>query len=124
MTSISTRVGTVVTVVALAVGVPAASASAAIFPFALPARAAFPAGAAYPGLGTNATNPLSPCGIGAAPGESRSSGSNNQACVGAGLVFQGPQIGQIANVVGPTMIGPTVGATVIVTAGNAGPATG
>jgi hypothetical protein len=45
--------------------------------------------------------------------------NESQHCLGAGLSFTGPAIGQIASVIGPTIISPTVvGASIVVSAGN------
>jgi hypothetical protein len=43
-----------------------------------------------------------------------------QICVGSGLVFVAPAVGQIASVIGPTIIGPAVIGTLVNSAGSAG----
>jgi hypothetical protein len=47
-------------------------------------------------------------------------GTNNQICMagGGGLVFVAPAVGQVATVVGPTIIGPSQVGTVVVSPGN------
>lgn len=45
-------------------------------------------------------------------------GTNTYMCLGAGLTFVGPQIGQIASVIGPTIISPGFTGNVVVSAGN------
>ena len=70
-----------------------------------------------PGVGA-ATNGLgaSPCGTGVAGGMGSPSGPS--VCAG-GLTFVGPTTGQIASVVGPTIISPAVvGNTIIVSSGS------
>jgi hypothetical protein len=42
----------------------------------------------------------------------------SQQCLGAGLSFVGPAIGQIATVIGPTIIGPANIGTTVVSAGD------
>jgi hypothetical protein len=59
-----------------------------------------------------------------AEGQGGTGGTSAQACLGAGLSFIGPQVGQIASVIGPTIISPGfVGNNIVVAAGNgaAGP---
>jgi hypothetical protein len=112
---------------ALSVGVPAASAStlptpAFTFPtagFQLPTAFSFPTAAA--GGGTAAGN-AGPCGsTSASQGNGSVAGATAQTCLGAGgLSFVGPAIGQISSIVGPTIMGPAVGVTVIQSAGNVG----
>jgi hypothetical protein len=47
-------------------------------------------------------------------------GTITSVCAGTGLTFIGPQIGQIASVIGPTVISPAVvGNSIVVAAGNA-----
>jgi hypothetical protein len=98
----------------LVVAAPVASARAAIKPFA----GVTPGGQ---GIGVGAITPVSgACGIPTgAENQGGTGGTNNSDCLGAGLVFNGPQIGQIASVVGPTVIGPAVVGTSIVSAGDA-----
>jgi hypothetical protein len=46
-------------------------------------------------------------------------GTNNQICQSVGgPIFIGPQIGQVATVIGPTIIGPSQVGTVVVSPGN------
>jgi hypothetical protein len=88
---------------ALAVAAPVSGASAAIVPggVAQGGQANAPSGC----LGSNA-----PSGVGDA------GATVNQIC-GAGLVFVGPSIGQVATAIGPTIIGSTVAAPITVTPG-------
>jgi hypothetical protein len=72
-----------------------------------------------PGAGgvTN-TNAASTCGSASGNDtQGRVGTSTILTCQGAGLVFVGPATGQIATVIGPTIIGGVVG-NVVVTAGN------
>jgi hypothetical protein len=58
----------------------------------------------------------SPCGTGIAGGQGSPAGP---AVCTSGLSFVGPTIGQIASVIGPTIISPAVvGATIIVASGS------
>jgi hypothetical protein len=107
--------GAVLVVLALlVVAAPVASARAATNPFA----GVTPGGQ---GLGVGAVTPVSgACGIPTgAENQGGTGGTNNSACLGVGLVYNGPQIGQIASVIGPTVIGPAVVGTSIVSAGDA-----
>jgi hypothetical protein len=45
-------------------------------------------------------------------------GTESHVCLGAGLSFIGPAIGQIATVIGPTIISPGFTGTVVVSAGS------
>src|SRR5258705_466578 len=88
---------------ALAVAAPVSGARAGIVPggVAQGGQANAPSGC----VGSNA-----PSGVGDA------GATVNQIC-GAGLVFVGPSIGQVATAIGPTIIGSTVVAPVTVSAG-------
>jgi hypothetical protein len=115
----------------LAVGAPAAGATVG-----LPAQAGlgqYSALGPYSGLG--GSSGLWPSGgsaagvapVGTGPCASISTerqgptGENPvQICVGSGLVFVAPAVGQIASVVGPTIIGPAVIGTLVNSAGSAG----
>jgi hypothetical protein len=114
---------------ALSVGVPAASASAlptfATPHFTLPTTGfTFPAGGFS--IPVAAAGPVSGdgglCGAtSASQGNGSVGGTASQICLGAGgLSYVGPSIGQISSIVGPTVIGPSVGVTVIQSAGNVG----
>jgi hypothetical protein len=101
---------------ALAVGAPIASAS--------PVPTGFGGGVGGPlNLGPIGNNPAvawGPCGTPTgAEGQGGTGGTAQQSCVGAGLSYVGPAIGQIATVIGPTIISPGFVGTVIVSAGNA-----
>ena len=80
---------------------------------ALPARAEVvdPAVAVAPG------DACSPATIGS-PNQS-TGGTENEICQGGGgIAFVAPAIGQVATVVGPTIIGPSQTGTVVVSPGN------
>jgi hypothetical protein len=99
---------------ALAVGVPAAGASALPFPTGFAGFQAPIAGLSTPGLSA-----AGPCGAAVAnEGQARTGGTSTQACVGAGLSFIGPQVGQVATVIGPTIITPAFVGVSIVSGGN------
>jgi hypothetical protein len=67
-------------------------------------------GVPFGGPGINNTSIPGPCGTSSSAG----------ACVGAGLSFIGPSVGQIASVIGPTIISPAVvGNNIAVSAGDA-----
>jgi hypothetical protein len=101
---------------ALAVGAPTAGAS----PVPTPDWAPF--GGPGQGLGPIGDNPataVGPCNTPTgAEGQGGTGGTSGQACLGAGLSFIGPSIGQIASVVGPTIIGPAFVGNMVVSAGN------
>jgi hypothetical protein len=117
--------------VGLGIGAPIPSASAqsvgapaAIPTAAVPSSVGLFAGIPFGGLGAGVNSAAGPCGISVGPqGQAGTGGTSYQNCLGAGLVFNGPSIGQVASVIGPTIIGPGVAATVVVSAGNgvAGP---
>jgi hypothetical protein len=87
-------------IAALAIAAPAADAQ----PFA--------PGAGLGGAGAGA------CGqLGSGP-DSGLAGVNTQTCLGSGLVFNGPSIGRIATVIGPTIITPGGVGAVAVSAGS------
>jgi hypothetical protein len=78
---------------------------------ALAATAALAVGA--PAAGAEV---VGPCGTSTIDGQGRTGGTATQMCAGAGPSFTGPSIGQIATVVGPTIVSP--GGISIVSAGN------
>jgi hypothetical protein len=108
-------VGALAATATLAAGAPAAGASTASsdqFPGAT-------ALAPYPGTATGGNVIPGPCGNAVAgENQGRTGGNDIEACVGAGLSFIGPTIGQIATVIGPTTISPAVVGGSIVSAGN------
>jgi hypothetical protein len=66
------------------------------------------------------TSTLGPCGTTAGPeGQGGPGQTNNQICMGSGLLSVGPSSGQVARVVGPTVAGEAVIGTLIVSAGDA-----
>jgi hypothetical protein len=84
---------------ALAVGAPAAGA------------ATFP-GWTFPDAGSGGLV-VQPCGEATAEGQGSTGHVAISACLGSGLSFIGPSIGQISTVIGPTIIGPaTIGVSV------------
>ena len=112
----------------LGAAVPAASASS----FAMP-HFAFPTGgwtlpasftpASIPSPGGVVAGDAGPCGStsSAAGNAGAVAGATAQVCLGPGaLSYVGPAIGQISSNVGPTIIGPSVGVSVIQSAGNVG----
>jgi hypothetical protein len=101
-------VATLASIAVLAGAAPVASAS--IFPGATPVPVAVGNASITPGA----------CGESRGPEFQAATGETaNAACLGAGLSFIGPSIGQIASVVGPTIVGSPVIGTLIVSAGNA-----
>jgi hypothetical protein len=116
---------------ALALAAPVSGASAAVLPTALPLpTAGLPIPAALPTLpvgglgglgGINAlggsTNGTAGCVGTNRPSVGGNNGSTSAQTCGAVLSFSGPQIGQIAAVIGPTIIGSQV-AQVVVSAGS------
>jgi hypothetical protein len=80
----------------------------------------FPAGGNVGPIGNNPATALGPCSSpSGAEGQGGAGHVENQTCVGAGLSFTGPAIGQIATVIGPTIISPGFAGTVVVSAGSA-----
>jgi hypothetical protein len=116
----------VVTIGTLAVAVPVSSADALTWPSGF--STAFPAGwtgtAAYAGVvNTPVSTPTVGgqagsfgCGSNTPSGNGPAGGNTNQAC-GTVLSFIGPSVGQVATVIGPTIIGATVLAPITVSAG-------
>jgi hypothetical protein len=86
---------------ALAATAPVSDAQTAVLPFALPA---FPAGAVLGGNQISST----PCVKTNRPAVGATNGSSSHDSCGLLLSFGAPQIGQIATVIGPTIIGGTV----------------
>ena len=84
--------------------------------------ASFSTGAAAPGVGNpnsgNASSADGPCGASVSGGGGTAGYAASQNCLGSGLVFVGPAIGQVAAVIGPTIISPGFTGTVNVSAGN------
>jgi hypothetical protein len=97
-------------VAALAVSAP--SAGAATWPSFAGYSSLVPAPAALP------ANAVGPCGTVSQEGQGRASGNEASVCQGAGLAFIGPSVGQVATVIGPTIISPGFVGTVITTAGG------
>jgi hypothetical protein len=100
---------------ALAVGAPVAGA------ITWPTSAGLPAlSAAFPvaGVPAAAGQAVGPCGTISDEGQGRASGNEASVCQGAGLAFIGPSVGQLATIVGPTIISPGFVGTVILTTGN------
>jgi hypothetical protein len=93
----------------LAVGAPAAGA--ATWPGFPAAPSIVPGAAGLPG------NAVGPCGT-VSEQSQPASGNAAAVCQGAGLAFIGPSVGQIATVIGPTIISPGFVGTVITTAGS------
>jgi hypothetical protein len=105
-----TSVAAAAAIAALAVGAPVAGA------FTWPPSAGFPAvSAAVPAAAGQA---VGPCGTISDEGQGRASGNEASVCQGSGLAFIGPSVGQLATIVGPTIISPGFVGTVILTTGN------
>ena len=61
---------------------------------------------------------VGPCGTVTGGLDSGLPGVTNASCLGAGLVFNGPSVGRIATVIGPTIISPGFVGVVGVSAGS------
>ena len=112
----------VAVIAALAVGAPAAGASAfpaGVIPTWLDGTAA--AGVTLPGGGNSAVA-SGACGgtSTAGQGQNNTGGTTSLHCLGGGLSYTGPAIGQIATVTGPTITSPAVVGTAIVVSGGNG----
>ena len=104
MSTRTTRAAVLVATVGLSLCVPALPA------FAQVVEPIAPGAALAPGA-------CSPAIIGS-PTQS-TGGTENEICQGGGgLAFVGPAIGQVATVIGPTIIGPSQTGTVVVSPGN------
>jgi hypothetical protein len=68
------------------------------------------------GQGGQANAPAGCIGANAPSGIGDAGATSNQIC-GAGLVFVGPSIGQVATAIGPTIIGSTIVAPITVSPG-------
>jgi hypothetical protein len=93
-------------VAVLALAAPVSGASAAFTPIGMPGV----------GQGGQANAPGGCVGANAPSGIGDAGATSNQIC-GAGLVFVGPSIGQVATAIGPTVIGSTVAAPITVSPG-------
>src|SRR6266513_3132805 len=51
-------------------------------------------------------------------GQGATGGTNNEVCQGSGVIVLGPQVGQVATVIGPTIIGPSTVGVVNTSAGG------
>jgi hypothetical protein len=106
---------------AIGVSAPAAGASTGPVPqFAFPT-----AGFSAPTFGLPAGgsgNVLGACGASTGPqGNGATGGTAVQVCQAPGaLSYVAPAVGQISSIVGPTIIGPAVGVSVIQSAGSVG----
>jgi hypothetical protein len=104
MRSTRTRLAAVAaTTAALALAAPVGSAGAQVPGDVVPVE----------GLPGGCPSTISPSGIGDA------GATQSQVC-GAALSFVGPSVGQVATVIGPTIIGGVVNAPVMVSAGSVG----
>jgi hypothetical protein len=92
---------------ALAVAGPVSGATAAFPPIGVPGAV---------GQGGQANAPSGCVGANAPSGIGDAGATSNQIC-GAGLVFVGPSIGQVATAIGPTIIGSTIVAPITVSPG-------
>jgi hypothetical protein len=107
-------VGTLAATAAVAVGAPAASAST-LSSGQLAIPTAF---APYPGGAIGGNVIPGACVTAPAEGQGRTGGNDIEVCMGTGLAFVGPASGQVATVIGPTIISPAVVGGTIVSAGN------
>jgi hypothetical protein len=120
MTPIRTSLVAALAVAAvLAVVAPAASASTAptrqfSIPTAFARYQTTPVSLSIP-TGIPAGSCTTPSGI---EGQGRVGGNDIYSCIGAGLSFIGPSLGQISTVIGPTIISPGFAGNVIVSGGN------
>ncbi|HYZ27525.1 MAG TPA: hypothetical protein VE570_00600 [Thermoleophilaceae bacterium] len=80
----------------------------------LTALAAAPAAGAQGPIGAA----VGPCGTATGGPDSGLPGVSQSSCLGAGLVFNGPSVGRIATVIGPTIISPAFAGVVGVSAGS------
>ena len=62
--------------------------------------------------------PNAPCSTDSNEQQGATAGTANSVCQGSGLSFIGPSVGQVATVMGPTIIGPADVGTVVVSAGD------
>lgn len=97
----------------------ALAAAMGVFAFTAPVSSAtiFPWPTALPGSNSVGGQAGSfGCGSNAPAGNGPAGGTTVQSC-GSVLAFVGPSIGQVANVIGPTIIGATIVSPVTVSAG-------
>jgi hypothetical protein len=72
-----------------------------------------------PVAGASASLDNGPCATGDTPSQQGATGgTTNSICQGSGVVFVAPSVGQVATVMGPTIIGPSNVGTVVVSAGD------
>lgn len=106
MTSSGPRVAALIAAtVTLATGVAPADAAPSVAPSPTP-NALLTPGESYP------------CGTIVIGDQGETAGTEAKVCLGAGLAFVGPAVGQVSSVVGPTIIGPGVVGQVIVSSGS------
>jgi hypothetical protein len=94
---------------AVALGAPVSGASAATFPpftFPLPATGALPLSGGLAGVNTAGTS--AGCAGTNRPSIGGNTGSTSAQTCSAVLLFNGPQIGNLSSVMGPTIIGSTI----------------
>ena len=104
---------------ALAVGAPAAGASAPIPLGGFGSSGGLSAGSGFGPQSTGAGTATSGCGPAAGSQLLGRTGGQNATICNAGLVFVGPAVGQVSTVIGPTIISPAVvGNGIIVSAGS------
>ena len=113
-------VATLVATAALATTGPSARAQSVVGPGTLPGVGATPGALGYGGGGdTMASGAAGPCGTANGNIDQGPAGQQvTQVCQGSGLTFVGPSIGQVATVIGPTIISPAFNGAVNVSAGN------
>jgi hypothetical protein len=106
----------IATVGVLAIGAPGAGAATSFpVPSGFGGLAGFVPGGVAAGNGI--AGAFGPCSRPSAEGQGGTGAADHQVCQGAGLSFIGPAIGQVATVIGPTIIGPVANVNVAVSAG-------
>jgi hypothetical protein len=108
----------IATVGVLAIGAPGAGAATGGFqvPSGFSGWGGFVPGG-FPAADNGIAGAFGPCSRPSAEGQGGTGAADHQVCQGAGLSFIGPAIGQIATVIGPTIIGPAANLNVVVSAG-------
>jgi hypothetical protein len=103
---------------ALAVVAPGASAATTGSPVPAASTRFVPVG--FTPAGNTIAGGFGPCSRPSAEGMGGTGAADHQVCQLGGLSFIGPAVGQVATVIGPTIIGPTANLNVVVSAGAVG----
>jgi hypothetical protein len=109
----------------LAAAIAAIGALAVVAPGPSAAATGFPVPSAFTGFvpgaaGNGIAGAFGPCSRPTAQGQGGTGTAGQQVCQLDGLSFIGPAIGQVATVIGPTIIGPVANVNVAVSAGAVG----